>query len=222
MCHWLRGLLILACLCGALGAAASSRVPVHQWEILAPGPLELGKTWRTYPFFEKPVFSVPPAIVEDDGRRALRLTTQAEAMRVGRSIRVELRRKPWLVWEWKPLVLPDGGDVRDRKRNDQAARIMIVFEGMRAIAYVWDTTAPVGTEVQPDELEMFQRLFVVVRSGPAGVGQWDRQRRNVYEDFRRAFQQEPRAVNWIGFETHSNDTRTRSSALFGAAWLEEK
>ena len=202
-------------LAATLGAAPSGDIRVDDWESRALGPVELGNRWRTYPFFERPVFKQPPAMVEDDGRRALRLATEGEAMRVGRAIKVDLRRTPWLVWEWKPLVLPGGGDVRDRNRNDQAARVMVMFEGMRAVGYLWDTTAPVDTEVQPDQLEMFQRSLVVVRVGSAGLGRWHGERRDVAADFRRAFDEEPGLVTWIGFESHSNDTRSRSAAVFG-------
>lgn len=211
------GLLVMA----AVAAAAPTALRVDDWQARAPGPLPLGEVWKTYPFHERFVFKHPPAIV-DDGRRALRLATESEAMRVGRAMKVDTKATPWLSWEWKPLALPAGGDVRDRKRNDQVARIMVIFEGMKAVSYIWDTTAPAGTEAQPDEFQLFQRAFFVVRSGPAGLGQWHRERRNVDADYRRAFDDPPRAVNFVGFETHSNDTRTRTEVLFGAATWEPK
>lgn len=202
--------------------AAPNASRIDDWSERTPGPLPLGKVWKTYPFHEKPVFKEPPAIVEQDKRRALRLATASEAMRIGRRIKVDLKQSPWLAWEWKPLVLPEGGDVRDKKRNDQVARIMIIFEGMKAVTYVWDTTAPVGTEAQPDAFELFQRAFVVVRSGSSGVGTWHRERRNVDADYRRAFGAAPRLVNFVGFESHSNDTRTRTAVLFGSASWEPR
>jgi hypothetical protein len=124
-------------------------------------------------------------------------------------------RTPWLTWEWKALVLPEGGDVRRPRQNDQAGRVMVVFEGMKGIQYIWDTTAPVGTEARPDEFEIFQRVLVVVRSGPREIGQWFRERRNVYEDYRRLFEETPPAVKLVGLESHSNDTRTRTAVRFG-------
>lgn len=205
-----------------LGAGPSPTVRVDDWDAHQAGPLQLGKAWRTYPFYERPTFKQPPAIVVDDGRSALRLATDGESMRVGRPMKVDVRQTPWLTWEWKPLVLPAGGDARDRRRNDQAARVMLVFEGMKAIAYLWDSSAPVGAEVPPEELEMFQRVLIVVRSGAPGVGQWDRQRRDVYKDYRRVFGEEPRSTNWVGFESHSDDTRTRSVTLFGAVHFEPR
>ena len=145
-----------------------------------------------------------------------------ESMRLGRALKVDLRQTPRLVWEWKALVLPERGDVRNRRLNDQAARLMVVFEGMRGIAYVWDTSAPVGAETQPDLLEIFQRVLIVVRSGASGVGQWHRQTRDVHADYRRVFGEEPRATNFIGLESHSNDTRSQSAALFGAVYFEPR
>ena len=212
------GLILLM----TVAVAAPNGTRIDDWSGRKPGALQLGDVWKTYPFTEKPAFKEPPAIVEDEGRRVLRLATQSEAMRVGRSMKVDLKQTPWLTWEWKPLVLPEGGDVRNKKRNDQVGRIMIMFEGMKAVAYIWDTTAPAATEAQPDEFELFQRAFVVVRSGSSGVGSWHRERRNVEADFRRAFGSAPKSVNFVGFESHSNDTRTRTAVLFGAASWEPR
>ncbi len=203
------------------GAAPKGPVRVDNWEALPTGPLDLS-AWRLYPFTQSASFKEPPAIVIDEGRRALLLRTDAEAMRVGRSVRVDLKQTPWLAWEWKPLVLPERGDVRETKRNDQAARVMLMFEGMKGILYVWDTTAPAGTEWRPEELDIFERTLIVVRSGPDGLGRWAHERRNVVTDYRRVFGEAPRPIKWVGFESHSNDTRSRSAALFGVTTFEPR
>jgi hypothetical protein len=198
-----------------LGAGPTKPVRVDNWEAYPVGALDLAAEWRRYPP-ERATFKQPPAIVQDDGRRVVHLATENEAMRIGRSgIKINLKRTPWLHWEWKALVLPSRGDVRDPKRNDQAGRVMVVFEGMKGIQYVWDTTAPVGTEARPDEFELFQRVLLVVRSGPHDVGRWSRERRNVYEDYRRLFDEPPPPVKLVGVETHSNDTNTRTAIRFG-------
>jgi hypothetical protein len=203
------------------GAGESSGVRVDQWDALPVGPLDLSGAWHRYPSSRTP-FTRPPAVVLDDGRRVLDLETRNEAMRIGRGVAVDLRHTPWITWEWKPLVLPDGGDLRDRRRNDQAGRVMLVFEGMRGLLYVWDTTAPVGTETAPDGLELFQRALVVVRSGPDGLNRWSRERRNVREDYRRLFDEEPGRIKLVGFESHSNDTRSRSAVRFGRVSFEAR
>ena len=219
MCHvrprTLRPLMIAA-LAGALalGAGPVATVQVDDWDGTPLGPLGASAAWRRYPA-SSDAFKQPPAIVQDGGRAVLQLTTEGEAMRMGRELKVDVKKTPWLSWEWKPLVLPAGGDVRDTSRNDQAGRVSVIFEGMKAILYVWDTTAPVGTETAPEAFEIFQRVLVVVRSGAVGVGQWNPERRNVREDYRRIFGEEPRPVKLIGLESHSNDTRTRTKVLFG-------
>jgi len=214
---------MLVLLAGALliGAAASGPVHVDTWEAVAPGPLDLS-VWRVYPFTQSSTFKEPPAIVLDDGRRALLLRTDREAMRVGRPLKVDVKATPWLAWEWKALALPENGDVRERKRNDQAARIMLMFEGMKGLLYVWDTVSPVGTESRPDEFEIFERVLIVVRSGPGDLGRWMRDRRDVLADYRRVFGEAPRPIKWVGFEAHSNDTQSRSAAQFGAVTFEPR
>jgi hypothetical protein len=217
--QWFRLALVVVGLPAMLGAGPTMAVPVEDWTLHEAGRLDLSAVWRPYP--PKPVnFTHPPAIVIDAGRPVLHLATAAEAMRIGRPLQVHLTRTPWLVWEWKSLVLPDGADIRDPALNDQAGRVMLVFEGMKAILYVWDTTAPVGTEVRSDSLDFFQRVLIVVRSGRACVGQWTRERQNVYADYRRLFDEEPRAIKFVGFESHSNDTRSHTSMLFGPAQFE--
>ena len=214
----LAALLLVAVL--AVGAGAAPEVRIDNWQTYPAGPLDLSGIWRPYP--GEQTFKHAPAIVLDGARPVLSLQTEAEAMRIGRAVAVDPRQTPWLTWEWKAVVLPQGGDVRDRRRNDQAGRVMIVFEGMKGLLYVWDTTAPVGVESLPDGFDLFQRALIVVRSGADKLGDWDRQRRNVHADYRRVFDAEPRKIKWVGLETHSNDTRTRTAVLFGAVRFEPR
>jgi hypothetical protein len=215
-------LALLAVALLALGAGPGPTVRVDDWDSQPIGPLDLSRGWRPYGE-ETTAFKRPPAVVLDDGRRVLQLETDGEAMRVGRAIRVELDKTPWLVWEWKAMVLPEGGDVRNPERNDQAARVMIVFEGMRGIQYVWDTTAPAGTDVEPEELlSIFKRVLVVVRSGAGELGRWSRERRNVHDDYQRLFGVAPPPIKLVGVESHSDDTHSRTAVRFGTVRFEPR
>jgi hypothetical protein len=213
-------LLLAAALLLAAGGGASNAIRVDNWETYSPGRLDLTGTWRPYP--SEQAFKHAPAIVRDGDRPALRLQTEDEPMRIGRTVKVDPRQTPWLTWEWKVLALPAGGDLRDTRRNDQAGRVMVMFEGLKGLLYVWDTSAPVGAESHSDGFEIFKRALIAVRSGPEHLGQWDRQRRNVYADYRRIFKGEPKTIKWIGLETHSNDTHTRTEVLFGAVRFESR
>lgn len=211
-------LVALALIVGGAGARAGVRL--DNWDSYPAGRLELTGIWRPYP--AEQAFKHAPAIVRDGERPVLLLKTEDEPMRIGRAVKIEPRETPWLTWEWKVVVLPAGGDMRDGRRNDQAGRVMVMFDGMKGLLYVWDTTAPVGAESRSDGFELFQRALIAVRSGPQYLGQWDHQRRNVYADYRRIFNASPRTIKWIGLESHSNDTHTRTEVLFGAVRFEAR
>jgi len=194
----------------------STSVQVDSWGAERPGPLDLSRTWQPYPRSPTPTLIHPPEILNEDGRRVLRVRTDHESVKIWRPVRINLQETPLLTWEWKVLVLPKGGDVRNPRRNDQAARIMILFEGLKALVYVWDTSAPVGAEIRQDPFAALDRALIVIRSGPTGVGRWQREQRNVRADYRRLFDEEPRVVKFVGLEAHSDDVASQSDAFFGA------
>jgi hypothetical protein len=56
---------------------------------------------------------------------------------------------------------------------------------------------------------------IVVEGGPSRVGAWCEEERNVYEDFRLAFGEEPPAVAGVAIMSDSDDTRSAATAFFG-------
>ena len=202
-------------------AAQSETVSVDNWTDYPVGvlPVSGAGKWKIYSSMK--VFKHPPSVVMDDDRRALLLETDHETMAIGRSIHADIATTRILVWEWKPLVLPVGGDVRElaAKRNDQVARVVAwfdasLFDERRAIAYVWDSSAPAGTIIR-DQGPHAERALVVVRSGSSGLGAWHRETRNVYQDYRDIFRNEPTHLLAITLESHSDDVASQSRVLFG-------
>jgi hypothetical protein len=207
----------------APSAAQSTRgtvVRVDTWDSTPEGPLDLSRDWQLKPSAASTTFKYPPSITLDGAQRALRLRTDRETVSIWRIVRADLRQTPRLVWDWKAIALPAGGDVRQPRRNDQAARVAVLFEGWKSLVYVWDTQAPIGTEVRPDEFATVDRALVVVRSGRIGLGQWHREGRDVRADHRRIFGEEPRRVKLVSVESHSDDVEDASEALFGAIRFE--
>lgn len=215
---------LLALLGGlALGAGPLPSAQVDTWaSASAGGPLILPGEWQLYPRSSLSTFKYPPAIVIDGGHPVLQLKTDHESIGIWRAVHVDIKATPLLVWEWKPLLLPAHGDVRQPTRNDQVARVMVLFKGRKAILYVWDTNAPVGVEVRPDMFGAVDRVLIVVRSGPSGVGQRHREKRDVSADYKRIFEEEPRAVRWVGLESHSDDVRSQSAVRFGQIRFERR
>ena len=64
--------------------------------------------------------------------------------------KIDISKQRYIRWAWRTTDLPTGGDIRDDDKNDQALQILVGFPktilGARTLSYVWDTTAPVGTD----------------------------------------------------------------------------
>ena len=83
----------------------------------------------------------------------------------------------------------------------------------RILAYTWDTTAPA------DSIERSRKTrtvtFIVTRSGPAALGRWVAERRNVYTDYRRIYGEEPDRLRAIALSVDTNDTGAPAEAFVG-------
>ncbi len=213
--------VLLLAISSSAWAAPDDTVTVDNWADYPVGAPVVTATsqWKIYSSMK--VFKYPPTVVLDGDRRTVRLKTDHETMAIGRLIHLDVATTRTLKWEWKPLALPVGGDVREHaaQRNDQAARIVLWFDASlfnerRAIGYIWDSSAPVGTIVRQSS-PAGERVLVVVRSGPSGLGAWHRETRNVYQDFRDIFRDEPTQLLVVTLESHSDDVQSEGAVLFG-------
>jgi hypothetical protein len=58
-------------------------------------------------------------------------------------------------------------------------------------------------------------MMVVVRSGPQDVGVWVEEERNIYEDYVKAFGEEPPMINGVAIMTDTDNTKERATAYYG-------
>ena len=78
--------------------------------------------------------------------------------------------------------------------------------------YSWASDAPVGT-ISPS-IPTGKIQTIVVESG-GGIGEWRELRRNVREDYRLAFGEEPWDIVGVGVMTDARNTHEKASAQFG-------
>ncbi|MGE5306751.1 MAG: DUF3047 domain-containing protein [Alphaproteobacteria bacterium] len=160
-------------------------------------------------------------IVVNEGRKSLHMKSADESSTINKKLRkkIDLQRTPILQWQWKVVVLPTGGDSRGADKLDQAAQIYVSWPRFprafrsRIIGYVWDTTVPVGTQIRSPKSHMV--TYIVVRSGDAELGKWITEQRNVREDYKRIFGEEPFEPGYISLSIDSNDTDSRAEAFIG-------
>jgi hypothetical protein len=58
--------------------------------------------------------------------------------------------------------------------------------------------------------------YVVLRSGPASVGQWLMERRDVRQDYRQIYGGEPEPPGAVALAVDSNDTHSAAESYVGA------
>ena len=82
------------------------------------------------------------------------------------------------------------------------------------IGYIWDTTCPAGSVLKSEKTSTV--TYVVVRSGPADLGKWITERRNVVEDYKKIYGGQPDNPGSISIAIDSDDTTSSAESFFGA------
>ena len=213
-----RRLLALVLLLLIAPAWAADQVVIEDWTKAPLGTKGIPPEWKAQSW-GSPAYDF--VVVDNDGHRVLHLRSKDEGSTISREIKgkVNLKETPILEWQWKAAVLPNGGDSCRKELDDQAAQLFVFWprfpEAVRSriIGYVWDTTRPVGTVCKSEKTGTV--TYVVVRSGPAEVGKWLTERRNVREDFKKIYGDEPDNPGAISISIDSNDTKSTAESFMG-------
>ncbi len=140
-------------------------------------------------------------------------------------------------WEWKVENLIEKGDPTKQSGDDFSARVIVAFHYQAerasiskwlkykmirllygreppgsALVYVWDRQLPMGSMFDAPSTDWAK--VVVVESGRSKVGQWVKERRNLDEDYRSAFGNDPPQIKFIGILTDTDDTGERAVAYY--------
>lgn len=182
-----------------------------------PGPSEAAapQDWEVQEFMGSARFEVAQV-----GRTGvIRLESEETSFALHRDVEVDLTAFPYLTWAWRVDALPHGGDVRQPDSDDQAAQLYVVFPRFpamvrsRIVGYVWDSSAPAGSTLVSAATPLAR--IVVLQSGSVRTGRWVQETRNLLEDYRRLFQEDPPPVGRITLLINSQHTRSRAVAWFG-------
>ena len=57
--------------------------------------------------------------------------------------------------------------------------------------------------------------MIVVQSGAQRIGSWVEEERNVYQDYKLAFGEQPPAINGVAIMTDTDNTKERAVAYYG-------
>ena len=153
---------------------------------------------------------------------ALHLKSANSSFSVQGEVKVDVKQYPVLTWKWKVVKLPQGGDFRKSKTDDQAAQLFIAFSRTKAVVYIWDTAAPQGLMESTSPVPFMTVKVVVVRSGPAELGKWITETRNVYEDYKKLYGEEPPVASGVRLQINSQHTETSAESWFADVEFRKK
>lgn len=172
-----------------------------------------------------------------DGRTALaaRSTRSASLWRRKMSLAAEQVGPVRFGW-WVDGVI-EGASVADAMREDAPARVIFAFAGDESklpqrtrmlydlaeamtgerppyatLMYVYETGAPVGSVIHGPRSDRVRKI--VLDSGPGHLRQWRDHRRDLRDDFRTAFGEEPGPLVAVALMTDSDNTGSRATTWY--------
>lgn len=177
-------------------------------------------------------------LMDDGGVTVVRAFADGASSGLAFNVDIDPRESPILRWRWKvPRAIP-GADNTRREAEDAPARIEVIFDGpksqlplderlffaqVKAIAgldmpyatldYAWGAGAPPGSVLVNTWTSRVRSILV--RSGGDGTGAWQTEERNVHEDYKLAYGEEPGRITQVVLFTDSDATGTQVEAFYG-------
>lgn len=195
---------------GEGGFLARSETPMIMIDDFESG---LAPRWEEKQFRGKTEYRV----VKMDGEHCLKAESHGSASGLIYRIRYDLKDYPILSWRWKVEGTLRSGDAAKKEGDDYAARVYVIFPHWipmrtRSINYIWANRLPRGKEVP----NMFysRAVMIALRSGDREAGTWCRESRNVLEDYRRVFGEDPGMVGAIAIMTDTDNTGEDATAYY--------
>ena len=176
-------------------------------------------------------------VVKDGDRVVIKADSDVSASGLTKEVNIDPREYPIIRWSWKINNLVQKSDATRKDGDDYPARLYVTFEydpdkvrlskklkfkagqivfgdiPIGAISYVWETKAPVSAILDNAYTDFVK--MIVVESGPNNVGLWVDESRNIYEDYKKAFGEEPPMINGVAIMSDTDNTKERATAYYG-------
>ena len=178
------------------------------------------------------------SLVEEDGTAVVKAVSEQSASGQTRAISIDPAEYPLIQWRWKVNNVLHTGDVKSKDGDDYPARIYITFAfdpdragflerlehkaaqlirgqdvPYRAISYIWGSNSPAGTMIANAYTD--RAMMFVVQAGDEKVQQWVIEERNDFEDYKKAFGEEPTMISGVAIMTDTDNTRESAIAWYG-------
>lgn len=170
--------------------------------------------WQEKEFLDRTVYAV---VKTADGNHVLHASSHASASGLVKELSFNVKDYPFLTWRWKVEHALASGNALTKQGDDYAARVYVIFPHWlkpltRTINYMWANRLAVGAEVPNPYYS--RAMMVAVQSGNEKAGRWVTETRNVYEDFRRLFGEDPPQAGAVAIMTDTDNTGEQVQAWY--------
>lgn len=167
----------------------------------------LTKRWEPVKFEGATQYS----IVKEGTNLELQAHAASSASGLGAKAEFPLKPHTTFSWRWKLDKTPPGATEDAKKTFDHTVRLFVAFKTSlgppRTINYVWANKTPVGKTF--NHPSSGRARFIVLESGDAKAGQWIKESRDLYADWKTLFgKDEPPSIVSIGLMTDSDGTES--------------
>ena len=240
---WFASAFVVICLSPGLHTPVAAPPEIAKFSTAAPAG-KIPNGWEPLVFKRIPRHT-QYSLVKDRNRVVVKAVSEAAASGLIYRIRIDPKVFPIISWHWKVTRTYEKGDVTQKKGDDYPARVYIAFEfdpkrlgffekaqykaarmlygeypPTGAITYIWSSNAPRGTIVSNPYTKRV-KMFAI-QSGKARLNSWVREERNVYEDYKTAFSQEPPMIAAVMIMTDSDNTGESAISYFGDIVFKQK
>lgn len=185
--------------------------------------------WKHVPLSKLKRDTVYRVVQEGDRSAVLHASADRSASLYVAALKPSQRPPMTLSWEWKTDALIAGADNRVKDREDAPLRVLVAFDGDVAtlpdaeqkrfsrakklagrelpyavLMYIWTDQVPVGTLIPSAHTSQIKMLAVA--SGAGELGRWQSVRRNLADDYRKAYGAEPGPLLAVGVMTDTDNT----------------
>lgn len=159
-------------------------------------------------------------LVTEGNLTVLKATSNNAASGLGRRIKVDLTKTPFLNWSWRVDNKLGPLNEQSKAGDDYAARVYVILDGgllpwrTKAMNYVWSSNSPRGKSWGNAFLPRNAKMLAV-RGSQDKVGGWVREKRNVMADFKNIFGLNIKRIDGVAIMTDTDNSKGSASAAYG-------
>jgi len=226
----------LICVFVAVGVSAQQAPDIPRFSAMKPAA-KPPPEWKDAPLsaFKK---HTDYSLVTDDGVVVLRAVAHGSASGLAFKTEFDPHQFPMLSWRWKVTKgIPDANNA-DPTKEDSPLRVIVHFDGdtsklsprdQRAsstaklasgrplpyamLMYIWGNQVPIDSITTSSHYSRIKMLALA--ADDKGVGKWQSFTRNLVDDYKRAFGEEPGNVISIDLLTDTDNTNADAEAFYG-------